>query len=148
MLLNYFQIFTFFTTWNIMLIIFNKFVYNYINLLYTSFITLFIGLYLSFINPRKFIFRFGENKYIFTGWEKFISVDITFHIIAFLYIFYKYFDYYNSLDEYTENKLLMISVILIFIYIGSVNVKKVYGISLLELIIIFSITNIIYFIIF
>jgi len=148
MLSNYLHIFMFFTTWNVLLVIFNKYVYKYINILYTSFITLFIGLYLSFINPRRFIFRFGEKKYSFTSWEKFIAVDIVFHIFTFLYVYYNYFVYYKSLDKCAEDKLLIVSLIVLFTYIICINVKKIYGISLLEFLIIFCITNILYFIIF
>jgi len=148
MLLDYFHILYFFTTWNVLLILFNKFVFKYIHLLYTSFITLFIGLYLSFINPRRFIFRFGPKKYIFTSWEKFIAVDIVFHIFAFIYIYFKYFGYYSSLDNCNEDKILIISILILFSYIISINVNRVYGISLLEFVILFSIANLLYFIIF
>ncbi len=149
MVYDYLQIFMFFTTWNVLLVIFNNITYKYIDLLYTSFITLFIGLYLSFINPRRFIFRFGTKKYKFVSWEKFIAVDIVFHIFIFLYIYYKYYNnYYSLLNKCAEDEILIISLCILFIYIICINVQKVYGITLLEFLIIFCIANIIYFILF
>jgi hypothetical protein len=125
MVYDYLQIFMFFTIWNILLVIFNNITYKYINLLYTSFITLFIGLYLSFINPRIFILRFGGQKYKFVGWKKFIYIDIICHISIFLYIYYKYRDYYNLLDKCEEDKILFISLCILFTYIISINVQKI-----------------------
>ena len=149
MVYDYLQIFMFFTTWNVLLVIFNNITYKYIDLLYTSFITLFIGLYLSFINPRRFIFRFGLKKYKFVSWEKFIAVDIVFHIFIFLYIYYKYYNsYYSLLDKCEEDEILIISLCILFTYIICINVQKVYGITLLEFLIVFCIANIIYFILF
>lgn len=149
MVYDYLQIFMFFTTWNVLLVIFNNITYKHINLLYTSFITLFIGLYLSFINPRRFIFKFGKKKYKFVSWEKFIAVDIVFHIFIFLYIYYKYYNsYYSLLDKCAEDEILIISICILFTYIICINVQKVYGITLLEFLIIFCIVNIIYFILF
>jgi hypothetical protein len=149
MVYDYLQIFMFFTTWNVLLVIFNRYTYKYINLLYTSFITLFIGLYLSFINPRRFVFRFANKKYKFVSWEKFISIDIIFHIFVFLYIYYKYyFVYYKNIDACTEDQLLILSLCILFTYIICINVEKIYGITLLEFLIVFCIANIIYFILF
>lgn len=133
----------FFTFWNVLLIIVHKYTYKYINLLYISFITLILGLYLSFINPRIFIVDIGNTKYVYKDLALIIP-DII-HILIFLFIFYKYNTFYNKKDE---DQVLLISIFLLLFYILFVDIKKVYGISLLELLIVFCIANMIYFILF
>lgn len=138
---KYFYVIFFFTTWNILLVVFHKYTSEYIDLLYLSFITMFIGLYLSLVNPRKFVFRYDDKKYVFMGFQKFLMIDIVFHIFIFLYVFF----YIH--ESFSEKKLLG-SILILAVYIICINIKKVYGISIIEFIILFSIINILYFAVF
>lgn len=138
----YFYIFNFFTCIMVILTFFHNYVYEYIHLLYLSFITLFIGLYLSFINPHKFIYKFGDKTYEFNGYNK-LFIDII-HIAIFVFIYKKYNLYYSSHDN---NNKLYISILLLLFYIFFINVEDIYKIKMEEFLTIFSILNIIYFII-
>lgn len=141
---NYLYAFRFFTCWMIIMIIFHHYTHKYINLLYLSLVTMIGGLYLSFINPRKFIFYFEGVRYEYTGIQKFIIVDLIFHILAFYFIYCRYSKYYTNMFDMK----FLISCIILFIYMLSYNIRKVYGISLMELFSVCIISTIIYFILF
>ena len=141
----YLYAFKFFTTWVLILIIFHKYIHNYINLLYLSFITLICGLYLSFINPRKFVFYFDGKKYIYNGIEKFIIVDMFFHILVFYFVYTHYNIYYRTSGY--DVKLIW-ALLIILLYVIFTNIKKIYGISFWEMGLVFVIANILYYLIF
>jgi hypothetical protein len=142
---RYFYVFVFFTTWNVLLVLFHRYTYKFIDLLYLSYLTLMIGLYLSFVNPKRFIFRFGDKRYNFNGINKFLVVDLFFHILVFLFVYLTYFSYYHQ--QSCDSSLLNTFAIIIM-YVCVVDIKKVYGITFLEFLIVFAITNLLYFILF
>jgi hypothetical protein len=142
---RYFYVLLFFTAWNVLLVLLHKYTHQTFDLLYLSYMTLMIGLYLSFVNPKRFVFRFGDRKYNFQGAQKFLVVDLVFHILVFLFVYYMYFDYYHNKDC---DGALLNSVALIVLYVCAINTQKVYGITFLEFIIVFSATNLLYFILF
>lgn len=142
---RYFYIFKFFTTWNIIFVLLHAYTHQIVNLLYLSYVTLMIGLYLSFVNPKKFVFKFGDKKYVFDKWSKFLSVDVLFHICVFLFVFYCYSVYYL---KYGDDSQLLLSILIIFFYISMINVKKVYGVDFIEFVVVFCVVNILYFILF
>ena len=123
---QYLYAFKFFTTWVLILAIFHRHVYKNINLLYLSFITLVVGLYLSFINPRRFVFYFENVRYEYTGLQKFIIVDIIFHILVFALIAERYGLYYKS--KGFDNGFLWALAIL-GIYLCFYDPRRVYGIA-------------------
>ena len=141
----YTNIHLFFTLWMVIMIIFHKYLYKYINLLYLSFITLIIGIYISYINPREFKFRLFDEEYVLQNGEKFIVVDLFFHILAFIYIYHLYSSYYNPLKI---NIAFLISLIIILVYSIMINVYSVYHIHYFELFSVFMIGNLIYLLIF
>jgi hypothetical protein len=144
---KYLHVFSFFTTWNVILVLFNKWTHRYVNLLYLSFITTFVGLYLSFVNPRRFVFRFGQQKYNFTGLEKFFIVDITFHIFVFMYVLYLYHVHYYYAKPSMYNTTI-IAFVLLLVYVSMINIRRVYGIPFEEIAIVFALCTFLYFIIF
>ncbi len=144
MLTKYLYILVFFTTWNLLFVIFHKYTYDKINLLYLSFITLICGLYISFINPKKFVFKFDNEKYIFDGWSKSVYVDIPFHIAIFLWVYFMYNNYYKK----QRNDTLYISFLIFVFYICIINVSSVYYISFIEFLIVFTVAHLVYFAIF
>lgn len=142
----YLYILLFFTTWNVLFVILHKYTHTKINLLYLSFITLIGGLYISFINPRKFVYRVGDEKYIFDGISKFLVIDVPFHIAIFLWIYCMYYSYYKNGGEEKEN--LFISFLIFVLYVSIVNIKRVYGISFIEFLLVFAVAHLVYFAIF
>jgi hypothetical protein len=122
--------------------LFHKQLYPHIHILYLSFIVCVIGIYLSFVNPRKFALYFEGTKYTYTGIEKFILVDMLFHICVFWYIYANYNKYYIK----NQRQSMYINAWLIMlIYIAFIRARKVYGIPFLEICIVFILANILYF---
>jgi hypothetical protein len=105
-----------------------------------------IGLYLSFINPRKFVFYLDNTRYQYTGAEKFIIVDIFFHILVFVFICNRYAGYYTDMNI-TDMKNIY-AVLLIIGYVSITNIKKVYGVAFIELLYVFIAANILYILLF
>jgi hypothetical protein len=136
----------FFTFWNILLVAFHKYTSAYVDLLYLSFVVLIVGLYLSFINPAKFTFRIGEEEVHIVGVEKFIISDILSHFLVFLYVVYLTYGTRKLIRA--RDMQLYVSVLIIVSYIVLVDVRYVYGISLLEMLIVFCSANLMYFILF
>jgi len=92
-----------------------------------------VGLYLSFINPKKFVFYFEDEKYVYTGLEKFIIVDMFFHVAVFAFIWTKYAGYY--MEKNATPWLGTLSILAV--YAALVPLDKVYGITYEEMISLF-----------
>jgi hypothetical protein len=134
------MLYKFFTFWVVFLVLGNKYTYKYVNLEYLTFITLLIGLYLSYINPGYYRFKLLDKWYeIRNTCEKFILVDLLFHILTFYYVYKIYRNEYIKLD-----KRIVISLLLIMIYYILIDIEKIYNISEKELMGVFVIVNIIY----
>lgn len=136
-----FYVFNFFTTWMIIFVIFHKYVYRHINLLYLSFITLVCGLYFSFINPRRFVLYIDNVRYEYNGIQKFIIVDLFFHILVFTYIYCMYSTYYRCVWD----RKMFLSLIILMLYLSLVNIKRTYGVNLGEILIVVFVANLMYF---
>lgn len=135
------SILKFFTTWIFILIIFFKYSKNIFNLKILTFVTLFVGLYFSFINPKKFFLQIDNKKYYFTGIEKFFIVDLFFHILTFIVIYILY-------ENIPQNINLEInSLCLMLFYLSFFNLKEIYGINKNEIILVSILSIIIYYII-
>lgn len=131
----------FFTFWNILLVIFHQYTHRHVNLLFLSFMCLVIGSYLSFINPRLFLFQIGEEKIYLTGLHKLIIVDIFAHLLPFLFIYVTYSKYYEN-----QNPLFSpLTLLIVFIYGILINHQRVYRASILELSIVSLISYCLYF---
>ncbi len=137
------MLYKFFTLWVVLLVLFNKYTYKYVNLEYLTFITLIVGLYLSYINPKFYRFKILDKWYeIRKTCEKFFLVDLLFHILTFYFVYKTYHNEYIKYDKRTFSSLL-----LILVYYLLIDINKVYNISAKELIGVFMIVNIIYLII-
>lgn len=124
------NIHTFFTFWVAVLLLFHRHTHRYIDLLLLTFVTMFCGLYLSLISPRKYSFVLFDQTYVLSGIDRFFVVDIVFHIIAFVLVYSAYGRCYSptSLDNRFMLALLMIAV-----YPLCVNGETVYMSSKREL---------------
>lgn len=126
---TFLYIFMFFTTWNFLLVLFHQYTHNYINLIYLSLMTVTIGMYFSFINPRKFVYYLDNEQYTFTGIEKFILIDLFLHIAVLGYVLTKYSKFYNK----STSKQLVNSILLLILYLTIIPFKKTYGVSFGEI---------------
>lgn len=108
------------TTINFILVLFSHFTHKYINLLFTSIFVFLGGMYVSYINPGYYIqIDVNNEKKEIGGWIKFIY-DSIFHILPLVYVFIVYRKYYSSKPS------ILTGILLIIIYLGFVNVEKVY----------------------
>lgn len=140
---KYFYVLKFFTTWTLILTILHVYTSKYVNLLLLTFITSIIGLYFSFIKPRKFVLYFEGVRYEYTGLQKFIIVDMIFHLLVFYLIYSMYKNRYKLNDSQTLNALL-----LLLIYSTFTDFKKLYGVEMKELFFVFIIAILLYYLIF
>lgn len=132
----------FFTTWLIILVVFNPQVFQYVNLQYLAFVVMIGGLYMSFVNPRRFVCYIGPHRLEFTGPQKFVVVDLFFHILVFIFIIAKYGKYYSraGLDGIDVGLMLM----LVYLFMIEFDVKAVYGIEVWELVAVIFVANLAY----
>lgn len=137
----------FFTTWLLILVIFHKYVHPYVNLLLLAFVTATIGLYFSFINPRRFVFYMQGERYEYTGLEKFIIVDMFFHLLVLYFVWSMYGPYYMSQDTWTYHGTWA-AFGLLALYALITNIKRIYGVSFIETISVFIIALIAYTLLF
>lgn len=108
------------TSINFILVIFSHFTHKYINLLFTCIFVFLGGMYVSYINPGYFIhIGINKEKQEINGIIKFVY-DSIFHILPLVYVFIVYRKYYSS------NPSILTGILLIIIYLGCVNVEKVY----------------------
>lgn len=107
----------FFTTWVVLLLVFHDYTHRYIDLFFLTFVTLFCGLYVSLVSPRKYSFVLFGDTYFLTGIDRFFAVDIVFHIIAFIFVYSRYHSYYTpaSIDGKFLSALLIIAAYLILV---------------------------------
>jgi len=144
MKIDIFYFLIYFTTWNIILVIFHKYTHKYINLLYTSFIILCLSFYISYIKPGYYIYYFNNKKYIVKGLYKLIF-DIVNHLLVFIFILYNYHKYYRTHINYNT---LLVSIYLFIIYALFVDIQDIYNVKFCDLLYIHIFASIIYYIIF
>lgn len=130
----------FFTTWSTVFMLLHRYTSNIFNLVYMTWIVLVIGLYFSFINPRKFVVYGNDGKKIaFNGIQKFFMIDLVFHILMFYYAWYLY----GAKKQHSATYLNVILIMLI--YFSLVDVKLVYGVDMYEIILVYCFANIVFF---
>lgn len=139
------MVITFFTFWVLILVILQKYTKHYIDLLYISFITLVIGMYLSYIHPQYFKFTLFDETFKLTSLHKLVIVDCFIHILCFLYV-WLYLK--NNFLPFSADYRFYTSLILIAIYMLTINIRNVYNVGVFELFCVFIIANMLYVIIF
>lgn len=133
------HIFTFFTAWSVLLTLFHKYTGEIVDLKFITFTTLLIGMYFSFIEPKKFHIIFNGVKYKFDGTKKFLLVDLIFHLCIFIYIMYIYHDQQFSWKRFLN------SFILLVIYTCFVDVSRIYGVPISRCILLVVVSILLYF---
>ena len=121
---KYLDIFKFFTTWVVFIVLFHPYTKDVFNLHLLAIVLLAGGAYISFVTPRKYVVRFGSREYTFDGVLRLITIDILFHLFMFLFIVETYWQKYELFDVRTANSILLGITYLMFI-----NVRKAYMIE-------------------
>lgn len=142
---KYFYFFKFFTSWSLVLALLHNYVHEHVNLLYISFVTLIMGSYMSFVKPGFFIFYFDNEKIVYRGLRKLLVIDLCFHLLVFLFVYWNYKDFYIQRGGLTG---IGASFVIMFVYIIIINFEKMYGISYLECFAIFFVSSSLYYILF
>jgi hypothetical protein len=100
----------YFTIWILILVIFYKLSSKIFSLPFLTFIILFMGLYISYINPTKYFIEYKNKIYIIDGFEKNL-LDIYLHIFPFLFIYLKF-----GIEPFFNNIKIIPSLLLIILY--------------------------------
>lgn len=141
---TFLYILSYFTTWSVLAVVFHAHTHRYINLVFLTFVTLVIGLYMSFINPRKFVFYFDRDRYVFTGAQKFVLIDMLFHLGAFLFVWEKY-----GWGDGNGGLLSTWAAAALFAgYVLIMPIRKIYGVELRELGVVAAVAMMLYFVVF
>ena len=128
----------FFTFWVVLLIIAHRYTSPHIDLLYLSFVTMIMGIYLSYIHPRYYKFDLQGEHVISKPIDKFLIIDLVFHILAFVYIATKY-------GRQSTTDLKFTSALAIFsVYMIVINSTQVYHIRSFEILTVFTVANLMY----
>lgn len=130
-----------FTFWVIILCIFDEYTHKYVNLLYLTFVTLVIGMYISYVHPRYFHYPIDNDVIKFEGFTKFYIIDLFSHIIPFIYIVYKYKSYYSSISLAD----MPFTFLILIMYYILLNTETIYGINKQELVLLFVGSTMLYF---
>lgn len=140
MLQRYFYILYFFTTWNIILVCFHKYTYKKVNLLFTSFVILITSLYISYIKPKYYLFKFDNKDYVFEGNNKLFLIDLPMHIGIFVFIYLTYYKYYKK-----NTSTILITICFILFYFTFFDTEKIYNLPNSELLAVASASAVLYF---
>lgn len=142
--------FLFMTFWILLFVIFHEITHKYIDLLFLTLLAFFVGLYLSFINPRYYQFQFAlEKKTVkvtIKGWTRFILVDVIIHtsMLVFIAINYRRF-YMDMLNK--DPKPFINAILILMLYLTIVDIDKIYLTSYMDLFILTVLISILYLII-
>ena len=131
----------FLTSWSILFVILHTFTHKYIDLLYMTFIILVIGSYISFVRPKKFVYKIDNEEIVFKGLHKLIVVDIFAHLLPFLFIYYKYRTYYMTRDFPLYDP---ITILIILSYFVLIDTNALYGVDKYEIFLLFIVGTCLY----
>jgi len=110
----------FFTLWVFILVVFHKYTKKIFSLPFLTFIIMFMGFYISYINPRKYYIDYNGTQIIIDGYKK-IILDFLFHIVPFFFIYFKY-----GIEPVFNNIKIIPSILLIILYNLSYCPDKIY----------------------
>ena len=131
----------FFTTWNTIIILFHRYLYKSVNLIYLTYITCLIGTYLSLYNPGYFKVNISGETIVIDGWKKFIMADMV-HLLPFLFVYCMYYTHYKNEPGYVP---MVNAMLLLLIYVILANIKKIYLVPFKELLAVFVVANIFFY---
>jgi hypothetical protein len=118
---------TFFTVFNIFLVLISPLVYEYVDVLLTSAIVLVISTYLLYVDPGYFRVRVQKhesNEYVYVDSTRANVLHVVFHVLPFLYTV-TYFPYYAKTGVSTGT---LISLLLFTAYATYGQLEEVYDV--------------------
>lgn len=119
------RLYEFFTVWVVVLAIAGKWTSRWFDLMLLSFVTLFVGLCLSFIHPRRYTLRVGGKDRIVDGIERLVVVDLLAHVLVFVVVA-------ATVGPSNDPIKIVNSISLMTVYALLVDVPEVYGVKLRE----------------
>ena len=133
----------FLTLWILILVIFHKYTYQYLDLMYLTFISLIVGSYISFINPKMYVVNNKpDEEIVLKNFHRFVIVDLSVHLFCFVFIWYYYYDYYKHLNSMIP---LVTSILVLIVYTLNIDVAKVYRLQFKELLYTTLLSTMLYF---
>ena len=134
------------TLWIFILVIFHKFTNKIFSLPFLTFTIMVMGLYISYINPRKYYFYYNGNdndnengnEIIIDGYIKNI-IDIVFHISPFIYMVFIY-----GIEPFFINLKIIPSILLLILYNLIYCPERIYRLPKREIAIVSFISLIVY----
>ena len=113
------NLFHFFTTWVLILTIYNDITSKYFNLTFLSAFTLIFGIFFLHVYPRYSVFVFNDKEYKIEGLS--IFIDDIFHLLIFM-------ANYNKFGFSMDN--ILNSILLFVLYIITVDFNTIYRLNL------------------
>jgi hypothetical protein len=114
----------FLTTWSFIAVMYSNILYKYIDLLFLTTSVLVTSTLIFFVHPRILRFPIAKDRYYEPTLAQKIAYHIVFHVAPFAYIAY----FYRNSDTVNVNATAN-AILLIIIYMCSVNVERVYNID-------------------
>lgn len=118
------QIF-YFTNWTLALIILHKYSHQYFNLLFMSFFVLVAATYIFYYKPGCLPYSYDNEVVAFIGTKRDV-IHFFWHVVPFLFILVKYGIFYARKED---DRTLIPTIILIFVYGLFVNFPDLYMID-------------------
>jgi hypothetical protein len=131
------DLYKFFTGWLVLVAVFKHIFEPHIDLFFLACVVFAVGLYISFVTPRKYAFRFLGKQYVVSGWARFFVVDAI-HIALLVRLFPQ--------RGFSMTRFLN-ACILLFIYYVSVDIESIYMADKTTLTTIVVVTMYLYFVI-
>ncbi len=134
------SVFLFMTTWTLVLVIFHRMFYQHIDLLFLTFIVMFMGLYFTHINPKYFVLHTKARDIKLDG-AVIITVADLIHILPFFVVLAMYGKFYA---KRMQHLLLLRTMCILLIYYVLFVPSNIYLIGEAELFSIFAIAFAVY----
>lgn len=141
-----FSILLFLTILIIPLVTAHKIVHKHLDLMFLTFIVMFMGIYFAHVNPKYFVlFSFNNNTDNFILHDTLaITLNDILHIVPFFFVYAIYGKYYSRNFKYL---LLLRTICLLTIYFIVFQPSKIYFVQNKELFKVFFIATMIYILI-
>lgn len=133
------DLYKFFTGWLVGMAMFKHIFEPHIDLFFLACVVFAVGIYVSFVTPRQYTFRFLGKQYVVSGWPRFFVVDAI-HVALLVRLFPRRHRYFN-LQGFLN------ACILLFLYYVTVDIESIYMADKTTLTTIVLLTTYLYFII-
>lgn len=125
----------FFTLYVILLLVFHKHTAKYVDLLLLSVIVFVIGCYLSFVEPKKYVFYIFNKELEISNGLRLALVDTT-HLAMLIFAL--------VITQRLEVYQVLMSLLILIMYTSLVDMRKVYLVSPVKLMVLGMLTCIAY----